>query len=83
MKLLTMAMFLLIVNVIGTFGDQCTENCALQAVNCIKTCSGLDSMEMLSCHNRCRVNLILCNADCRQTLPHNVFSTPGLSGDRY
>ena len=64
MKLLTMAMFVLIVNVIGTFGDQCTENCALQAVNCTKTCSGLDSMEMLSCHNRCRVNLILCNAGC-------------------
>jgi hypothetical protein len=65
MKLLTMAMFVLIVNVTGTFGDQCTENCALQAVRCVNNCSGKDNWDMLSCYNTCRVNRILCNARCR------------------
>ena len=64
MKLLTMAMFVLIVNVIGTFGDQCTTNCVIQAMSCMRNCSGLEHLRKMACYNRCKVNLIICNAVC-------------------
>ena len=64
MKLLTMAMFVLIVNVIGTFGDQCTTNCAFQALRCARHCSWTDIWKMLICYNSCTFKCIYCNVDC-------------------
>ena len=64
MKLLTMVMLVLIVNVIGTFGDECTTDCVLEEVSCVRNCAGKDEIEMLSCHNSCRVDGIICNSGC-------------------
>ena len=66
MKLLTMAMFVLIVNVIGTFGDlQCIKRCGYQGWTCITNCFVTDYGQLRLCYKRCNDREGWCKVRCR------------------